>query len=611
MWITWLGADLQAVTFDVDQQRRTIRALIVPWGKIGTHSNGRRWRFSRGALAFSAAKYVRFNNDHDQAQGLGRAIALEDTELGQVATFKVNPGPAGDRALALASSRRKTGFSVEVDIDTADTAPDPENPGVLLVNLANLTGVGFVENPAFDDSRLISVVASQDGGRMDTCASCGAQLTPGVAHTCPTPQTAPAAPAPAAAPAAIPTPAAPAPVAFSAEQLAWMGANGIAPPAPAAPQPVAFSAEQVAWMQANGWAPTPAAPPPARQVTPPAPAQVTDPVPYRFDREGNLQPAARDFGMDMIAASKHGDVAAVQAVQEWIKAQFDVITTDVNELNPTINLPRYIDQREYQSPVWNSINKGAPPNGVQPFSWPKFSSASGLVGAHTEGTEPSSGTYVTTNQTVTPTAVSGKAKITRETWDMGGTPGIGNLIWRQMTRGWFEALEARAVAVLDAASPTAIALTAGGGTTGQTLAAELRSAFAALHYIRGGFRFNTGFAQIDFYKALTGALADDKRPLFPAIGPSNADGTVSNRYQAVNVNGVDFLPAWALAATGSVVASSYLFDDLAVDGWATAPQQLLMPEIEVANVYIGIWGYGAAAINDITGVREITYDPVA
>lgn len=561
-------------TFAVDVEARIITGLAVPYGKVARYK-GRRYRFARGALEWVAESRVKLLRDHLPASAIGKAISLVETAAGLVATFKVSPGAAGDEALALAADQVLDGLSIGVEFSLADLRPDPLFPGALLVLKAALAEVSLTAMPAFEDSRLTSVRASQDGGNM-TCATCGTIHADGVV--------------------ACPTPAPPA----------------VVPPAPV---PLQFTADQVAWMQANGVGvqPPPPVPPAVPAYVDPAaggPAVVVEPASYRFTRDGNLAPAAHDFGMDMIAAAKDKDPAAGQRVMEFVRAQFDVATGDINELNPTINLPRYIDQREFKSPVWDVINKGAPPNGVQPFSWPKFNTAAGLVGAHTEGTEPTSGSYTTTSQTVTPTAVSGKAKITRETWDMGGMPGIGNLIWRQMMRGWFEALEARAIAALDAVTPTAIALTAGGGTTGQTLAAELRAAFANLHYVRGGFSMTDGFAQVDFYRALTGALDDTGRPLFPAIGPTNADGTVSNRYASINVNGVPFLPAWALAATGSVVASSYLFDRLAVDGWATAPQQLTMPEIEVAHVYLGIWGYGATAVNDLAGVREITYDPV-
>lgn len=562
-------ADVPVVGFSVDVERRTIRGRAVPYGEVAQKFM-RRFRFEPGALRWSDIGRVKLLRDHDYSQAIGRAVELTDAPDGFDVVFRVARGPEGDRALALAEDGVLDGLSVGVDFDlSTDTVPDPSNKGVTLVRRADLREVSLTAMPAFDSARVTRVAASRTEG--DT-----------VPETTTEPTTAPAAPA--VVPAGGLT--------LSGDQFEQL----IQRVAPAA-QPAEEGRQTVT---------------PVRLA-----ASVTDPQSYRFDRQGSLHPAAHDFGLDFVRAVKAGDLTGEttpegRRVVEFVKAQFTVETGDVNELNPTINLPRYIDQREYKYPVWSAVNRGAPPNGVQPFTWPSFSSASGLVAAHTEGVEPTSGNLTTTSQTVTPTAVSGKASITRETWDMGGMPGIGNLIWQQMLRGWFEALEARVVAVLDAASPTALGtFTAGGGTTGQTLASEMRDALARLHFVRGGFRFDTAFAQVDLYTELAGALDDAGRPLFPAIGPSNADGTVSNRYQSINVNGVPFLPTWALAASGTVAASSYLIDRLAVDGWATAPQRLTLDQTEVAYVHIGIWGYGAAAINDINGVREISYDPAA
>jgi HK97 family phage prohead protease len=554
--------DAVDAAFAVDEGARELVGMAVPYGQTA-RKGGRRYRFAPGSLKYASVSRVKLLRDHDNSQPLGRAIKLTETAEGLVATFKVARGKAGDDALALAADGVLDGLSVGVDFRDEDLRPDPLNPGALLVLSAALREISLLAVPAFDDSRLTSVRASDDGRT---------GMDPDTTTT----------------PATEPAPANP--VHFTAEQIAALMNGGLN----LGVQPAAEPAR-----------PTFVDPAPAGRV------EVTEPASYRFDRDGNLQPAAYDFGVDMIRGlnQKFNDPAARQRAEAFVSEQFAVITTDVNELNPTVNQNRYIDQREYRSPVWDRINKGAPPNGVQPFSWPSFSSASGLVGAHTEGTEPSSGSYVTTNQTVTPTATSGKAKISRETWDMGGTPGIGNLIWRQMTRGYTEALEAKAVAVLDAATPTGITLTTGGGTTGQTLAKEIIQAFAKLQFVRGGFSMDSLFSQIDLYLALISAQTTDGAYLFPALGPANRDGTVRQRFGAIDINGVVAVPSWALAATGTVAASSYLFDSGSVDGWATPPRQLLMPEIEVANVYVGIWGYSAAAINDIAGVRELIYDP--
>jgi phage head maturation protease len=548
--------------FAVDAEGRTITGLAVPYGQVAV-KYGMKFRFRKGSLRYNETSRVKHFKDH--VTPVGKALDLKDTRAGLVAKLSVGKGPTGDELLQLADDGVYDGLSVGADFNLDPNVGDVvlAKDGVYDVIRADLREISTTAMPAFDSARVTKVTASRDEGN-DTMPD---DATPG--------QT----------PAEVAT-VAPAQT-FTAAQVAAL-MNGIPAPAP--------SPEVTERPTVN----------PTRLT---ASTSVTEANPYRFDRKGNLRMGSHDFSQDLFKASK-GDSAAHDRATEFVRAQFDVATTDVNELNPTRQRPdMYVDQKDFTYPVWEAISKGTLAD-ITPFTFPKFSSASGLVGAHTEGAEPTSGTLVTTSQTVTPTAVSGKAKITRETWDQGGNPQVSNLIWRQMEKGWYEALEARAIAVLDAATPTAIALTAGGGTTGQTLSAELEAAFAALQFVRGGFRFDTAFAQADLYKGLAAAKDDNGRPLYPRLGPSNANGTARERFAAMDVGGVLFLPSWALAASGSVVASSYLFDSADVHGWASAPQRLDF-NIEVAHVYLGIWGYAATAISDITGVREITYDPVA
>jgi len=582
-------ADIPVARFSVDVGQRIIAGLALPYGRIAVR-NGNRFRFAASSLRWSDLRRVKLLRDHDYSQAVGHAIQLTETPDGVQMQFRVARGIEGDRVLALAEDGVLDGLSVGVDFERV--ADDPENAGVHLVHLAALREVSITAMPAFDDARVTSLAASRDPeGDAMPCTTCGQMHAVGAAC-----QTAPLAP-PATFVATLPPAPAPAPV------------------APAGPTPQQMAAA----FQAMGWTPPTAAPvvapavvPDVRQVVDPTrgpAALVRDPVPYTFDRIGNLQPGSHEFSSDLFNGIERGDTAAYQRALTFVSEQF-VITTDVDELNPTRQRPdMYVDQRAFRYPVWESINKGTLPD-ITPFTFPKFSSASGLVAAHVEGTEPSLGTFVATGQTVTPSAVSGKVKLSRETWDQGGNPQVGALIWRRMEAAWYEALEASAVAVLDAATPTGITFTTGGGTTGQTLDSEITAAFAALQYIRGGFTMDVGFAQIDLYKALIAAKDTTGRRLYPALGPMNAVGTVTSRFAALDVNGVLFYPAWALAATGVVAASSYLFDRDSVHGWATVPNRIDIDKTEVANVYIGLWGYKATAISDINGVRELIYDPV-
>ncbi len=557
-------SDTCTAEFSVDRESRTIEGIAVPYGKVGA-KYGLKFRFRRGSLQWSDVSRVKLLRGHDFNQALGVATELKDTPTGLRAKFKVARGPEGDRALELAEDGVLDGLSVGVDFDPAADTEQPTrgDRSVMDVIRGDLREVSLTPMPTFDDARVTKVAASRDnGGTMDETATSGQAPQAGTATETPVAETATQT--------------------FSADQIAQLRtALGLSP-------------EQEERQVVN----------PARLT-----ASVTEPMPYRFDRRGNLTAGAFDFSTDLHAWFTDHDQAAHDRAMEFIRARFDVATGDVNELNPTVNRPdMYVDQRQYRFPIWNAISKGTL-GSITPFTFPKFNSASGLVGNHTEGVEPTSGTLTTTSQTVTPTAVSGKAKITREVWDQGGNPQVSNLIWQKMEQGWYEALEAFAVATLDAATPTAIALTA--GAVDDALVDELTAALTLLQFVRGGFSMDMAPTQVDLYKALAAAEDSTGRPLLPPVGPMNSVGTAQTRYAGLDVNGVLFTPAWALAATGSVVASSYLFDRAVVHGWASTPQRLDITMTEVAHVYIGLWGYKAAAISDIAGVREITYDPVA
>jgi HK97 family phage prohead protease len=602
-------ADVPVERFAASAEKRVISGLALPYGRVAV-KNGRRFRFLPGSIEWSELSRVKLLRDHDFSQAIGRAIDIQDTDGGLQVTFKVARGPDGDKALALAEDGVTDGFSVGVDI--LDAVPDPNNRGVMLVRRALLSEVSLLAMPAFDDARVTHVAASRDGGKSMDPEDTTAEGTEGADQ---------------------PTEEAAGGVTLSREQLTTLlehpGAlaalsGSLTPATPATPAgALTLSREQLDALIANGGLgallgmPNLAAPrqqPEQRQAVNPirrtAQTAVAEEAPYRFDRRGNLTRGSRyDFSSDVIAGLRDGDTEAIERAQTFMRAQFDTDMADAATLNPNINRPDlYVDQKEFAYPIWDAINKGTIADAT-PFVLPKFSSSSGLVAAHTEATEPTAGSFTATSQTITPSAVSGKVSITREAWDQGGNPQLSGLIWTQMVRGWFEALEAAAVAALNALTPTGITLTA--GAVNAALVGQLEGELAALQFVRGGMRMRDFFIQVDLYKALIGAVDGDGRKLLPMIGPVNANGQTSEFFADVMIGGLRGRPEWALAATGSVAASSYLFDRASMSGWATAPQRLTFQDVEVRYVHLGIWGYKALANTDLTGVREVIYDPAA
>lgn len=617
--------DVQPLVQDVDTERRIVEGIVVPYGpdKIA-RKGGRRWRFQRGSLVIPAElKRNKALRDHDNSQVLGKLIYAEDRLEGMFARYRIAEGPDGDRALAEAEDGLRDGFSVGTEINDAE--PDPLNQGVFLVSVGGAAWreTSLLAVPAFDDARVTRVAAGADkGDRMNRCATCGADLTEGVAHTCPTPP-APEPPRPA--------------LNLTAEQQQALFRDDAVLRAlmgvPQAPQPgqpqggqFGLTNEQLVTLAQGGHLQRllGIGGQPAQQEERPVPvdptrrfggtAQVEEPPPYRFDRKGNLRPGKFDFSTDVIKGLKFNDGEALDRAQNFVAeqfAQFDTDMADAATLNPNSQRPdMYVDQKQYQYPIWNAISKGTLAD-MTPFVLPKFASASGMVAAHTEAVEPSLGTFTATSQTITPSAVSGKVSITREAWDQGGNPQLSTLIWDKMVSGWYEALEASAVTLLEGLTLAgALTITLTTGATDDALTSELERKLAALQFVRGGFRMRDAFGQVDLYTALVDATDADGRKLLPMLSPQNADGQTNSLWGSIALGGLLMRPSWALAATGTGSSNSYLFDRADVSGWATAPNRLTFENVEVRYVHMGIWGYKALACTDNTGVRRIAYDPV-
>jgi HK97 family phage prohead protease len=619
--------------FTVDPVGRTISGIAIPYGKDKIAKMfGRRWRFAPGGARTSELSRIKLLEDHNPSLAFGHVLTLFDTPQGLRFTAKVGRGVHGDKMLALAQDKVKDGISVGVDFTSADVQRDPDNPGVMLITGYDLFEISQTGMPRFDDARITRVAAARtSGGNAMHCPICGQDHQEGVA--CPT------GPPPTDTP---PTPPAPVPAPGPAHTFAsppgWRwGTGGWEPAVPDVPN-VAPPGMQFG---PNGWVPVEPAPPGGgRPVIDPAGAgpgntavEVREALPYQFSRtrtargEPQFAPdGEHNFHADLLAMSRANDDGSTggytdpgKRVMALMKATFDVDSADVNELNmPILRPDMFVDEREYRRPIWDAIGRGAPPNGVQPFTFPKYSSATVAVAAHTEGTEPASGTYVATNQTVTPGALSGKASLTREVWDMGGNPATASLVYNKLVRSYNEGVETAAATFLNTLAAAAD-ITLGVAPTDAALVAAWEAAVADLQFIRG-YNIDTFVLEKVLYKAFAAAKATDGRPFYPVLGPTNVNGQAAVRFQTLDLSGVIGIPSWALASTPGALNNSWLFDPATVFAWATSPQRLEFPGTApagggayapVAMVDIAAWGYTAFANTDIGGVRQVTYDSVA
>lgn len=598
----------------VNMEARTITGLAVPYNATASQL-GIRYSFMPGSLEYSDPARMAHLKDHTTPVGFHRSVT--DTAQGPMVELAVLDAPEGspakierDQLLYDAANGLYSGLSVGVDFsmnpDDGDVEYDAESDTYRVLR-ASWRETSTTYMPAFDDARVTTVAASLTGGNV-FCQHCGGAHAPGIA--CATFAAAlRTQPTPMPAPTPAPTPGDPAPPAPGGDAATFA-------------QFQAFIAGQ---QQAALPAPGPVLVDPTG-----SPIVVNEPLPYRYDRSGFLGKGSHDFSSDIVKAyhpdAQEDRAAPAGRIQAWLKHAFEnrdlgrldaptamqkfaITPANVVNLNYPANRPDlYVDQLDYLYPMYDFVNKGTLAD-VTPFVVPKFSASSGLVADHVSGTEPTPGAFTAAAQTITPSALSGKVEILREAFDQGGNPQMSGLIWRQMTRAWYEGAEAavQAFLVANAASIPDIAL--GTAVTDAAMDQSIASAITALQYIRGGDRFSRVFTQIDLYQKLAKAVDTAGRPLYPTFGAMNTSGSMAPDQNYLNVRGKTFIPAWATAATGSVVASSWMLDPDVVCMWLSTPQRIDI-QWRVAWVDMGIWGYKALAVTDFSRTRELTYDPV-
>jgi HK97 family phage major capsid protein len=139
-------------------ETRTIRGMVVPFGKVGNTSAGA-VAFEFGSFADFKAEDIILNREHVATNVLGRGIAgsEEVTPAGINMAFKIAPTTAGTDALIEAAEGLRPSFSIEASADEYTI-----DKGVMKVSKATLSAVAHVTRPAFKDANILEVAATED-----------------------------------------------------------------------------------------------------------------------------------------------------------------------------------------------------------------------------------------------------------------------------------------------------------------------------------------------------------------------------------------------------------------------------------------------------------------
>ena len=540
--------------FAVDHERRIIRGLAVPFGVVGA-KGGMKFQFDKGAVTWGDPKRVKLYLHHDPHTAVGHMLSLTEAERGVEYEARVARTPEGDRALILADPN---GDAV---LDGNSIGGQPEGVRYRLVDGVHhavafpLAEISLTPQPVFADARTESVSMSH------TTTQRGTTVTDTTTTT---------------------TEVEVAPATFDLNAAA------------------ASLAETVQGAIRDGFANVTF---PQREVVDPGAAQfeVREPSPYRFDG----LPGAHSFSDDLRAYASGHDAEARQRIdtfmQEAWESQFAVTTTNTSALNPTKDRPDlWVPNLTFTRPLWDLVTNGALDDDV-PFTIPKFNSATGLVGAHTEGVEPTPGAFTATKQTITPGHMSGKVEIVREVWERPGNNKADAIIWGEMMNGYFEAIEAQIAAALNAVPTAEINLAS---AVDAALVTAMTNVLVDLQFVRGGNRYTALALDGMLGKALVNAKGGDGRNLLPVLGPTNAQGQVEAGFDGVQLGNLRGRFAWALGATNA--SKSHLFVPSSVYAWASAPKRFTF-EYRVAAVDLAIWGTSAVAITRDSDVKPIDY----
>lgn len=569
--------------FTADEEKRVIAGLSLPWDHVA-YSGGYLWSFAPGSLHWSATSRVKLDKDHWDGSEFGVATELINHSSGLVSKFKVARGQAGDDALASAADGVFDGLSVYVTFEGAADGwtEHPDNPAVRYVHSATLRKVALTAQPAFDDARVTSVAANRDWrSKVDT----DKDKAPTNADTV----------VAAAAP-------------FDGEKFSAAIAKGVAE----ALAPVLEKLNQ----------------PNSRAEVKAGRATVEyEPPVYAFNGTGH------SLVRDTWKARTEGDHEALGRVRKFSEqtadvakqmaqdpAKFAATTGNASALVPPGYRPDLmVTQILKGRPLIDSVSRGTLTDST-PFNIPVYVSDSNLTSEHVEGVNPGEGNIVLTTKTVSPTAVSGLFKLTREIAD-SANPAIDAIAANAMREDYRRRTEALLYARLNGPDGVGGAITAGfvpSGARVYTTNGQGEELLDGVREAMANFMFDR-FAPMDEVKisqeaTVEFAKAKDSagRPMLPQVGPNNAVGTAGRAISGFLLDGLTAEPTWSL--TGNTVDDTdvLMFNSEDVWFWESG---LLMFRYEERNgpafIDLALFGYVGSAILQPKGLASVRHTHAA
>ena len=584
--ITFDGPEVGA-SFRVNQTKRTISGLVIPWNEVAYDSRGiSKWRFMRDSLHWSEEGRVKLNLYHDRNQPIGRAVRLQSTQAGLDGTFAIARGEEGDRVLSLAEDGILDGFSVEPYFEDGDAwSYDEADRSIRNVRSAKLQMVGLVPGPAFDDARVSDVIAAQARKGL----LMGDEKEPKVDKV-DFDKTDEEKPEFSLKDAADALTERHAELTRELSESIGQSVGG------------AFKTmfedmdEQRGTVKSARW------------------LQVTEEPVYRMTGSGY------SLIHDVWYASKEHDEEARERIRKFHQQQQSMARTAASKLE--FGSPQFTDLTNWQfgqdttsasdvippgyrpdlfvpllakdRPLANLLSRGSISNAT-PFVVPQFGTIStALTGDHSESSPPTSGAFTLSAATVTPVAVSGKQEISREIID-SSNPGIDQIVLAALREDYARQTEQKVYTELNTNN------TAGDTFAAATVTQDIRDEMDGYVFTR--FASPTGGAVGATASAAISADVDTAgRPFVPYVGAQNAYGMGSSASGGWPIDGVMFNKAWAVTG-GSGNAEVLIVNRADAFVWESPTLMFRFEEKQGPEIIeMALFGYFATKVLRVAGV---------
>ena len=548
-------------------EERIIEGIVVPYGQVATvrdSPTGRPYRetIARGAmdgldptrvrLEYMADSSPQTYNHHEGARLIGRGVAADLGGDGALLSFKVSRTPLGDEAYELA----RDGVLTDLSVNFSPVSERRTRAGIVERTKIDLGRVALVASRgAYQGAQITAVRAAMEGDDVpdkDTT-------------------TAPAE---------------------DAEDKAEEAEE-----APKAERPnrtrVTVDVDRAAAERDTAQALSRASSGPRVQITR---AEMV----YRADAawSGRDERGQRVSLLSDGWKARNGDMAAAERLFRWEQARTeyeraaeaaampllaragDVLSSEIGGAYPNDYIPGLLTPRILKGRPMGGFYDRYPISDGLPKIFPKVTTSTVVVAQSAEGVNPAASDFATTPVTVTPLLYGTYTDVARQVID-GSSPAAEAMVIADMIEAYAQATEAVIKTAVEAGSTASgvaiVAATPYQGTLGNVIA-----------YYAARFRgAGAQFIPAALYPVLLSQADTTGRPLLPAIGPINSDGTTADGAIGASLLGATVYLSYA--STANVVVTGRANDFVIFESPIArfTYDQVVGP----AAVRVGVWAY--------------------